>query len=50
MDFITRLPPYKNPSNNDFDSILVIIYYYSKIAKYIPYHKTINTPELITLL
>ena len=50
MDFIIGLPPCKNPSNNDFDNILIIIYYYLKIVKYIPYYKIINTFELITLL
>ena len=50
MDFIIRLPPYKNPNSNDFDNILVVVYRYLKIIKYIPYYKTIDTPELTTLL
>ena len=50
MDFITGLPPCKNPGGDDFDSILVVVCRYSKMAKYIPCHKTINTPELTTLL
>ena len=50
MDFIIRLPFYKNLNSNDFDSIFIVVYYYSKIVKYISYYKTINTLELITLL
>ena len=50
MDFIIKLPLCKNPNSDDFDSIFVVIYRYLKIIKYIPYYKTINTLELITLL
>ena len=48
MDFIIKLPFYKNFNNNNFDNIFIIIYYYLKITKYIFYYKIINTPELIT--
>jgi len=50
MDFIIRLPFYKNPNENNFDNIFVIIYYYLKITKYILYYKIINILELINLL
>ena len=51
MDFIIRLPPYKNPFNGiNFDIILVVINRYSKIARYLVYRKSINTLEFIKLL
>ena len=50
MDFIIRLPFYKNFNKNDFDNIFIVIYYYLKIAKYLFYYKTINIFELINLL
>ena len=50
MDFIIKLPFYKNLNNDDFDNILVVVYRYLKITKYIFYYKTINILELITLL
>ncbi|KAF4627116.1 hypothetical protein G7Y89_g11043 [Cudoniella acicularis] len=51
MDFITGLPLCKNPSGGkDFDCILVVVDRYSKMARYIPCYKTIDSPELATLL
>ena len=50
MDFIIGLPFYKNFNENNFDNILIVIYYYLKILKYLFYYKTINIPKLITLL
>jgi hypothetical protein len=51
MDFITGLPPYKNPARGpDFNIILVVINRYSKIARYITCHKTINSPELAKII
>ena len=50
MDFIIRLLFYKNFNSNNFDNIFIIIYYYLKIIKYIPYYKIINILELIILL
>jgi hypothetical protein len=45
--FITGLPPSKNLNGGeDYDLILVIVDRFSKIARYIPCHKTINAPEL----
>jgi hypothetical protein len=47
MDFITSLPPSKNLNGGkDYDLILVIVDRFSKMAWYIPYHKTIDAPEL----
>jgi len=47
MDFITSLPSSKNPNGGeDYDSILVIVDRFSKITRYIPYYKTIDTLEL----
>jgi hypothetical protein len=47
MDFVTSLPPSKNPNaSEDYDLILVIVDRFSKIARYISYHKTINALEL----
>ena len=51
MDIIIRLPSYKNPFDSiDFDIILIIINRYSKIARYLVYHKSIDTLKLIKLL
>jgi len=50
MDFIIGLPFYKNFNENNFDNILIVIYYYLKITKYIFYYKIINILELINLL
>ena len=47
MDFITGLPFSKNPNGGeDYDSILIIVDRFSKMARYIPYYKTINALEL----
>jgi hypothetical protein len=47
MDFITGLPPSKNLNGGeDYDLILVIVDRFSKMARYIPYYKTINALEL----
>ena len=51
MDFIIGLAPYKgNSSEYDFDSVLVVVDRYSKIARYIPYYKIIDSLELVELL
>lgn len=46
MDFITGLPPCKNPRGKAFDAILVVVDRFSKMARYIPCHKTMDSPEL----
>ena len=47
MDFVTSLPPSKNPNaSEDYNLILVIVNRFSKMARYIPCYKTINTLEL----
>jgi hypothetical protein len=47
MDFITGLPPSKNPNGGkDYDLILVVVDRFLKITRYIPCHKTIDTLEL----
>jgi hypothetical protein len=51
MDFITGLPPYKNPAGGpDFDAILIVVNRYSKMAKYIVCHKTVDSPELAKII
>jgi hypothetical protein len=51
IDFITGLPPYKNPAGGpDFNTILIVINRYSKMAKYITYYKTVNSPELTKII
>ena len=51
MDFVTGLPLYKNPVGGpDFDTILIIINRYSKMARYITCNKTVDSPELIKLI
>jgi hypothetical protein len=51
MDFITGLPLYKNPAGGpDFNAILIVINRYSKMARYIIYYKTINSPELTKII
>ena len=47
MDFVTGLPPSKNPNGGkDYDLILVIVDRFSKMAWYIPCYKTIDALEL----
>jgi hypothetical protein len=47
MDFVTSLPPSKNPNGGeDYNLILVVVDRFSKMAWYIPCHKTIDTLEL----
>ena len=46
MDFITGLALCKNPRGKAFNAILIIIDRYSKIARYIPCYKTIDSLEL----
>ena len=47
MDFVTGLPPSKNPNGGkDYDLILVIVDRFSKMARYIPCHKTIDALKL----
>ena len=51
MDFVTGLPPCKNPAGGpDFNAILVVVDQYSKMAKYIACHKTVDSPELASLM
>jgi hypothetical protein len=45
MDFITGLPPTKW-RNQVFDSILVVVDRFTKVARYIPVRKDITAPEL----
>jgi hypothetical protein len=47
IDFITGLPPSKNLNGGeDYDLILVVVDRFSKMARYIPCHKTIDALEL----
>ena len=48
MDFITGLPPSKRGSNV-FDSILVVVDRYTKMARYLPTNKTIDASQLAEL-
>ena len=51
MDFVTGLPPCKNPAGGpDFDAILVVVDRYSKMARYIACNKTVDSPELAKLM
>ena len=51
MDFITGLPECKDPAGGpNFDSILVVVDRYTKMARYIACHKTIDAPELAKIL
>jgi hypothetical protein len=51
MDFITSLLECKDlASRPNFDSILIVVDRYTKIARYIIYYKTVNTPELTKIL
>jgi transposase InsO family protein len=45
MDFITDLPP-SRWRGQVFNSILVIVDRFTKMARYIPVHKTIDAAEL----
>lgn len=45
MDFVTDLPPSKRGAGV-YDAILVIIDRYTKVAAYVPTHKTIDAREL----
>jgi transposase InsO family protein len=45
MDFITDLPPSKW-GGQTYDSILVVVDRFTKLARYIPVRKTIDAPEL----
>ena len=49
MDFITDLPPC-NRSGKVYDSILVVMDRYTKMARYIPVQKTIDASELARIL
>jgi hypothetical protein len=47
MDFVTGLPPNKNlNTDKDYNLILAIVDRFSKMAWYIPCHKTIDALEL----
>ena len=46
MDFITDLPP-SNFHGRIYDSILVVVDRYTKMARYIPCNKTITATELV---
>jgi hypothetical protein len=48
MDFITGLPPSAH-RGRIYDSVLVIVDRYTKLARYIPCSKTIDAPELAEL-
>jgi hypothetical protein len=48
MDFITDLPP-SMYIGRIYNSILVVMDRYSKIAYYVPCRKTIDAPELVQL-
>ena len=49
MDFITDLPPSKDAEDAAYDSILVIMDRYTKMALYIPTRKTVTAEELAQL-
>lgn len=49
MDFITGLPPSRS-AGQVYDSILVIVDRYTKLARYIAVRKTIDAPELASVL
>ncbi len=48
MDFITDLPPSKW-NGQVYDSILVVVNRFMKLARYIPVRKTIDTAELVDI-
>jgi hypothetical protein len=51
MDFITGLPGYKNPTGGpNFNMILMVMDRYSKMARYIACHKTVDSPELARII
>jgi hypothetical protein len=51
MDFVIGLLLCKNPAGGpDFDTILIIINRYSKMARYITCNKIVNFPELAKLI
>jgi hypothetical protein len=50
MDFITGLPEQQSVDRAVYDSILIVVDRYSKIARYIVYRKTIDSPELTVVL
>lgn len=52
MDFVTGLPecPSGLAGGVPFDAILVVVDRYTKMARYIPCHKTVDSPELAKLL
>lgn len=51
MDFITGLPLSQNPEGGpDFDAILVVVDRYTKMARYVACHKTVDSPELAKIL
>jgi hypothetical protein len=49
MDFITGLPKSKS-AGGTYDAILVVMDRYSKMSRYIPCRKTIDSPELAKIL
>ncbi|PMD13354.1 hypothetical protein NA56DRAFT_585739, partial [Hyaloscypha hepaticicola] len=51
IDFIIGLLLYKNLiEDSDFNIILIIINWYSKMIRYITYNKIINSSEFIKLI
>ena len=51
MDFITGLLVCKHPTSGpDFDTILVVVDRYSKMARYVACSKTVDSPELAKIL
>jgi transposase InsO family protein len=50
MDFITGLPDSKGFNGRVYDSVLVVVDRFSKMARYFPVTKTIDAPQLADLL
>ena len=49
MDFITRLPASRRV-DSVYNTVLVIINRFTKVTRYIPYKKIINTKQLTKLI
>jgi hypothetical protein len=50
LDFITDLPPsIDEDSKEAFDALLVIVCRYTKVAKFVPYQKTLDAPGFARL-
>src|SRR2546430_17277913 len=46
---IVSLPPSTDSKENAYDAILVVVDYYTKMAKYFPIRETIAAPQLVEL-